>query len=92
MIPDHVYNELPDANPLKEADKELFGVGSKDVLPVVGMFTADLQAVLLQKQPDGELRPVAYASRAMSGVEQRYAQIEKEQCQQRGQVSDTVTF
>ena len=43
VIPDHVYNELPDANPLKEADKELFGVGSKNVLPVVGMFTADLQ-------------------------------------------------
>ena len=37
-----------------------------------------LGAVLLQKQPDGELRPVAYASRAMSGVEQLYAQIEKE--------------
>ena len=37
-----------------------------------------LGAVLLQKQPDGELRPVAYASRAMSDVEQRYAQIEKE--------------
>ena len=37
-----------------------------------------LGAVLLQKQPDGELRPIAYASRAMSGVEQRYAQIEKE--------------
>ena len=39
VIPDHVYNELPDANPLKEADKKLFGVGSKNV---VGMFTADL--------------------------------------------------
>ena len=37
-----------------------------------------LGAVLLQKQPDGEIRPVAYASRAMSVVEQRYAQIEKE--------------
>ena len=34
-------------------------------------------AALLQKQPDGELRPVAYVSRAMSGVGQRYAQIEK---------------
>ena len=43
VIPDHVYNELPDANPLKEADKELIGVGSKNVLPVLGMFTADLQ-------------------------------------------------
>ena len=29
VIPDHVYNELQDANPLKEADKKLFGVGSK---------------------------------------------------------------
>ena len=37
-----------------------------------------LGAVLLQKQQYGELRPVAHASRAMSGVEQRYAQIEKE--------------
>ena len=41
-------------------------------------FILGLGAVLLQKHPDGELRPVAYASRAMSGVEQRYAQIEKE--------------
>ena len=37
-----------------------------------------LGAVLMHKQPDGELRPIAYASRAMSGIEQRYAQIEKE--------------
>ena len=37
-----------------------------------------LGAVILQRQPDGELRAVAYASRAMTGVEQRYAQIEKE--------------
>ena len=38
-----MYNELQDVNPLKEADKKLFGVGSKNVLPVVGMFTAVLQ-------------------------------------------------
>ena len=36
-----------------------------------------LGVVLLQKQPYDELRPVAYATRAMSGVEQRYAQIQK---------------
>ena len=36
VIPDHVYNELRDVNPLKEANKKLFGVGSK-------MFTAVLQ-------------------------------------------------
>ena len=35
--------------------------------------------LLLQKEPYGELRSVAYyATRAMSGVEQRYVQIEKE--------------
>ena len=32
----------------------------------------------MQLQDDGEWRPVAYASRAMSATEQRYAQIEKE--------------
>ena len=35
-------------------------------------------AFLIQLQDDGEWRPVAYASRAMSPTEQRYAQIEKE--------------
>ena len=50
-------------------------------------------AVLLQKQPYGELRPVAYGSRVLSGVEQRYAQIEKEALwQPRGHASDTVTY
>ena len=37
-----------------------------------------LGAVLMQRQDDGEWRPVVYASRAMSPTEQRYAQIEKE--------------
>ena len=37
-----------------------------------------LGAVLRQKQPGGEWRPTAYISRAMSKVEERYAQIEKE--------------
>ena len=36
-----------------------------------------LGAVLLQKQLDGEVRPVAYVSRAMTPTEQRYAQIDK---------------
>lgn len=38
----------------------------------------DLGAVLLQQQEDGKMHLVAYASRAMSGIETRYAQIEKE--------------
>ena len=37
-----------------------------------------LDAVLMQKQPSGEMRPVAYASRSMTETERRYAQIEKE--------------
>jgi len=37
-----------------------------------------LGVVLMQLQDDGEWRPVAYASRAMSPTEQCYAQIEKE--------------
>ena len=37
-----------------------------------------LGAVLMQKQDDDQWRPLAYASRAMSPTEQRYAQIEKE--------------
>ena len=35
-------------------------------------------AVLMQKQPSGDLRPVAYASRSMTDIECRYTQIEKE--------------
>ena len=37
-----------------------------------------LGAVLRQRQTDGDLRPVAYISRALTETEQRYAQIEKE--------------
>ena len=38
----------------------------------------DLERVLMQLQDDGEWRPVAYASQAISPSEPRYAQIEKE--------------
>ena len=37
-----------------------------------------LGAVLLQKQPDGEMKPVSYISRSLTPTETRYAQIEKE--------------
>lgn len=37
-----------------------------------------LGCVLMQVQPNGERRPVAYHSRSLTPTEQRYAQIEKE--------------
>ena len=37
-----------------------------------------LGAILVQKQPDGMLRPVSYASRSLTPVEQRYSQTERE--------------
>ena len=37
-----------------------------------------LGAVFLQEQDNKENKPVAYASRSMTSIEQRYAQIEKE--------------
>ena len=53
-------------NPTREtvvsADPISFGIG----------------AVLLQKQENSQWQPIVYASRAMSGTERRYAQIEKE--------------
>ena len=36
-----------------------------------------LEAILTQKQPDGNFRPVAYASRNFNAVERRYSQIER---------------
>ena len=37
-----------------------------------------LGAILTQKQPDGDFRPVAYAFRTLNAVERRYLQIERE--------------
>ena len=52
----------PERETIVSADASAYGLG----------------AVLLQRQPSSELRPVAYISRSMSATEQRYAQIEKE--------------
>ena len=37
-----------------------------------------ISGALTQKHPDGSIRPVAYASRSLSPVEQRYSQTERE--------------
>lgn len=52
----------PNAETIVSADASSYGIG----------------AVLLQKQKNGDTKPVAYISRSMSPTEGRYAQIEKE--------------
>ena len=56
-------------------------MGTCTKLPTTVASDADkygLGAVLKQQQADGDWRPVAFASRALSAAEQRYAPIEKE--------------
>jgi transposase InsO family protein len=52
----------PNARTIVSADSSSYGLG----------------ATLLQEQTDGNIKPVAYISRSLSPVEERYAQIEKE--------------
>ena len=47
-------------------------------LPYQQASSYGLGAILTQKQPTGENRPIAYVSRALTPTEQQYAQIEKE--------------
>ena len=52
----------PEKETVASADASRFGLG----------------AVLMKKQPSGEMRPVAYATRSMSETERSYAQVKKE--------------
>eukprot|EP00118_Oscarella_pearsei_P021803 m.247855 g.247855 ORF g.247855 m.247855 type:complete len:286 (+) comp40276_c1_seq6:683-1540(+) len=56
------YSPSPNAELIVSADASSYGLG----------------AVLLLRQDDGSVKPVAYASYSLKPAEQRYAQIEKE--------------
>ena len=47
---------------------------------VVDASPVGVGAVISQMQPDGTMRPISYASRSLSPVEQRYNQIERVSC------------
>ena len=49
-----------------------------------------LGAVLKQKQPGGEIRPIAYISRSLTDTEQRYAQLEKKPWRLHGLARDSA--
>ena len=51
---------------------------SRETMVSVDASSYGLGAVLLQKQPDGELKPLSCISRSLTPTEQRYVQIEKE--------------
>ncbi|XP_048774395.2 uncharacterized protein K02A2.6-like [Ostrea edulis] len=45
---------------------------------IVDASPVGLGAILAQKQPDGLFKPIAYSSRSLTDVEQRYSQTERE--------------
>ena len=51
---------------------------SRETMVSADASSYGLGAVLLQKQPDGELKSLSCISRSLTPTEQRYPQIEKE--------------
>eukprot|EP00795_Rhopilema_esculentum_P002188 gene2188-biopygen11255 len=74
--PQLVSIQLP---PVKEFDpKGDPSTPNTDTKVIVESSPVGLGAILTQKQQDGQLKPVAYASRALSPTEQRYSRTERE--------------
>ncbi|MCG7878633.1 MAG: RNase H-like domain-containing protein [Candidatus Thiodiazotropha endolucinida] len=69
---DQIKKELTKSPILALYDPNRYTVVSSDA------SNYGIGSVLMQKQDDGQLKPVAYASRALTPTEQRYATIEKE--------------
>lgn len=69
---DELKNRLTHASTMAYYDTEAHTQVIVDASPV------GLGAVLSQRQPDGSYRPVYYASKALTYVERRYSQTEKE--------------
>ena len=61
------------------ASPETLALYNPERATVVSTYSSsyELGAVLLQRQDNGKLHPVAFASRSLTDTEQRYAQIEK---------------
>ncbi|CAC5409522.1 unnamed protein product [Mytilus coruscus] len=59
-------------------EKQLYAYGAINPLMIKNASPVGLGAILSQKQSDGNFRPVTFASRTLTDVEQRYSQTERE--------------
>ena len=75
-LQDHAFTNLK----LLLSSSEVLALYNPSLRTIVSADASSygLGAVLRQQQSNGDVRPVAYISRALTETEQRYAQIEKE--------------